>query len=120
MASVYEQIGGAAAVAAAVDLFYAKVLADPDLAGYFQGVHLPGLRAHQRAFITAALGGPDTYRGRDMGAAHAGRGITGEDFDAVVGHLGATLTELGVPADTIGTIAGALAPLKDDIVAVPA
>jgi len=51
-----------------------------------------------------------------MKEAHAGLGITSEDFDAVVGHLGNTLTDLGVPAPTIGTIAGALSPLKTEIV----
>ena len=116
MAGIYDQIGGAGAVSAAVDLFYSKVLDDPSLAGYFDAVDMGDLRAHQRAFFTAALGGPSIYEGRDMGAAHAGMGITGEAFDAVVIHLGDTLTQLGVPPDTIGTIAGALAPLKTDIV----
>jgi hemoglobin len=32
-----------------------------------------------------------------------------------VGHLVATLTELGVPAETIGAIGETLAPLKADI-----
>ena len=50
-----------------------------------------------------------------MKEAHEGLGITSEAFDAVVGHLGDTLTDLGVPAPTIGTIAGVLAPLKTEI-----
>ncbi|HLJ07718.1 MAG TPA: group 1 truncated hemoglobin [Acidimicrobiia bacterium] len=115
--AVYDEIGGPGAVTAAVDLFYDKVLADPSLVGYFDRVDMAGLREHQRAFITTALGGPPIYDGRDMKTAHQPLGITDADFDAVVGHLGATLTELGVPADTIGTIAGALAPLRADIVA---
>jgi hemoglobin len=51
-----------------------------------------------------------------MKEAHAGLGITSEAFDAVVGHLGDTLTDLGVPGPTIGTIAGVLGPLKTEIV----
>ena len=54
-----------------------------------------------------------------MASAHAGLGIADGDFDAVVGHLADTLTGLGVPEDTIGKIAGALAPLRDDIVTTP-
>ena len=46
------------------------------------------------------------YRGRDMAAAHARFGITEPDFDKVVVHLVATLTELGVPE--IADISGAL------------
>jgi hemoglobin len=78
------------------------------------------LKAHQRAFIAAAIGGSEVYAGRDMAAAHAGLAITDADFDAVVAHLVATLAGLGVPEDTIGQIGGALAPLRGDIVTVPA
>ena len=54
-----------------------------------------------------------------MAAAHATLGIADQDFDAVVGHLVATLTELGVPDETIADIGGALAPIRSDIVGVP-
>lgn len=54
-----------------------------------------------------------------MGGAHAGLGISDEDFDAVVGHLVATLTGLGVPSETIEQIGGTLAPLRSDIVSKP-
>jgi hemoglobin len=118
--SIYDSIGGGPAVRAAVDDFYARVLADPQLAPFFTGVGLQHLKAHQRAFIAAAIGGPEIYQGRDMAAAHAGLAITDVDFDAVVGHLVDTLTGLGVPQETIGQIGGALAPLRGDIVTAPA
>lgn len=117
MSSIYESIGGAAAVQAAVDDFYDRVLADPALAPYFTGVDLRRLKAHQRSFIAAAIGGAEVYAGRDMASAHAGLEITDEAFDAVVGHLVATLTGLGVPEETIGAIGAKLAPLRADIVA---
>ena len=117
--SIYDSIGGASAVRAAVDDFYARVLADRRLAAFFTGTDLQRLKAHQRAFIAAAIGGPEVFSGRDMASAHAGLGIGDADFDAVVGHLVGTLTGLGVPEDTIGQIAGALAPLRDDIVTTP-
>jgi hemoglobin len=114
--TIYDAIGGPAAVEAAVDEFYGRVLADPQLAGYFADTDLGRLKGHQRTFLTAALGGPQRYAGRSMADAHAGRDITPTAFDAVVGHLGATLAHLGVPPDTIGAIADALLPLKGDIV----
>jgi hemoglobin len=113
--SIYDSIGGAPAVRAAVEDFYARVLADPRLAPFFTGTDLYHLKAHQRAFIAAAIGGSQIYEGRDMAAAHAGLAITDEDFDAVVAHLVDTLTGLGVPEETIGQIGGALAPLRGDI-----
>jgi truncated hemoglobin YjbI len=114
--SIYDSIGGAPAVRAAVDDFYARVLADPRLAPFFAGTDLHRLKAHQRACLAAAIGGPQVFGGRDMAAAHAGLGIGDGDFDAVVAHLAGTLTGLGVPGDTIGQIAGTLAPLRGDIV----
>jgi hemoglobin len=114
--SIYETIGGRDAVGAAVDDFYERVLDDPLLAGYFAETDVPHLKAHQRAFITMALGGPDEYRGKSMADAHAGLDITSEAFHAVVAHLAATLDGLGVDAETIDAIAGALAPLEADIV----
>ncbi len=114
--SIYSDIGGRAAVDAAVSDFYARVLADPSLSPYFAGVDIDRLKRHQRAFMGMALGGPVAYSGRDMATAHAGLEVTSEAFDTVVQHLAATLTSLGVPDATIGEIAGALLPLKADIV----
>ncbi len=114
--SIYDRIGGASAVRAAVDDFYARVLADPRLAPFFSGTDMNRLKAHQRSFIAAAIGGPEVFSGRDMASAHAGLGIADADFDAVVGHLVGTLSGLGVPADVTGQIGSALAPLRPDIV----
>jgi hemoglobin len=77
------------------------------------------LKAHQRAFIAAAVGGPEIFAGREMAHAHAGLGIGDGDFDAVVGHLVGTLTALGVPENTIGQIGETLAPLRGAIVTAP-
>jgi hemoglobin len=118
--SIYDEIGGAGAVQAAVDDFYSRVLADSKLAPFFAGIDLQRLKRHQRAFLTAAVGGPEIYSGRDMTAAHAGLDIGDEAFDGVVGHLVETLASLGVPAETIGVIGARLAPLREQIVSVPA
>lgn len=114
--TIYDSIGGAPAVQAAVEDFYVRVLADSQLAPFFTDVDMTTLKRHQRAFIAAAIGGSDLYQGRDMAAAHAGLAIADADFDAVVGHLVETLAGLGVPAETIGQIGAALAPLRGDIV----
>jgi hemoglobin len=115
-ASIYEQIGGSYGVGEAVEAFYDRVCADRKLARYFAGTDMARQKAHLRAFIAAALGGPQVYSGRDMRSAHVGRGITAPVFDTVVGHLAATLEGLGVPAATIQAIAGKLLPLRAEIV----
>jgi hemoglobin len=80
MASIYDEIGCLGAVAATVEEFYGRLLTDPHTAGFFDGVDLDRLKAHQRAFIAAALGGPEIYAGRDVAAAHAGLSIGNADF----------------------------------------
>ncbi|GAA3236120.1 group 1 truncated hemoglobin [Actinocorallia longicatena] len=114
--SIYDAIGGAGAVSVAVDDFYIRVMADPELAPYFTGTNMSRLKAHQRAFLTAAVGGPELYRGRDMAAVHAGLSISDAHFDRVVDHLVVTLAGLGVPGETITAIGQALAPLRAEIV----
>jgi hemoglobin len=115
-APIYERIGGGTAVAAVVDDFYRRVLADPALAPYFEDVDLSRLKAHQRAFVGVALGGPERYDGRAMAAAHQHLRITGDAFDQVVQHLAGALGGVGVEPSTIQAIAGKLLPLRDEIV----
>ncbi|WP_255946485.1 group I truncated hemoglobin [Streptomyces odontomachi] len=117
--TLFDRIGGDEAVGAVVDLFYDRVLADPDLAPYFTDVGIRRLKNHQRLFIGQALGSTRPYPGRSMHRAHAHLGITRAAFDRVVEHLAASLGEAGVDEGTIGTIAEALAPLADDIVTAP-
>ena len=114
--SIYEQIGGTAAVSATVEELHARVLGDARLAPYFAGIDVDRQRHHMRAFVAAALGGTHTYRGHDMAAAHTGLGITGRDFDRVAGHLAGALRTLGVPTGQVQAILARIAPLRDDIV----
>jgi hemoglobin len=114
--TIHDRIGGGPAVSAAVDLLYDKVSTDPSLSSFFADTDMDRLRDHQRAFITAALGGPRAYQGKGMADAHAALAITKRDFDAVIAHLAATLAELGVPTETISQIGGKLSPFETDIV----
>jgi hemoglobin len=114
--SIYEAIGGEPALAAVVDDFYQRVLADQQLSGFFAGANMPKLKGKQVEFFAAALGGPDVYTGASMRQAHVGRGISQADFDKVAFHLTGALAGAGVPADTITKIAAAITPLADEIV----
>ncbi|MCI5148934.1 MAG: group 1 truncated hemoglobin [Candidatus Electrothrix sp. MAN1_4] len=116
--TLYEQLGGEAAVIAAVDGFYDKVLADDRVNGFFEGVNMDRQRAMQTAFLTFAFGGPNAYEGKDLRAAHAhlvAKGLNDTHFDVILEHLGTTLKELGVPDDLIGQAAGVANSVRDDI-----
>jgi len=114
--SIYEQIGGQEALAAVVDDFYERVLADAELAAFFTGTNLPRLKGMQVEFFAGALGGPDEYRGRSMKDVHRGRGIDQHHFDLVAKYLTDSLLAAGVPQETTESIIGAVAPLSADIV----
>ncbi len=117
-ASLYERIGGEAAVDAAVDIFYKKILADDAISHFFGGVDMDKQRAKQKAFLAMAFGGPRQYSGKGLRAVHAAlveRGLDDSHFDAVAGHLAATLSELGVADDIAGEVMAIVGGARDDV-----
>lgn len=114
-ATLYERIGGEAAVAVLIDRFYDKLVADPELAPFFRSASLEKLRRMQREFFAAALDGPQAYSGLTLSQAHAGRGITPGHFNRYVGHLLETLSELGLPKRDIHAVVDRIATYAGDI-----
>jgi hemoglobin len=116
--SLYEQIGGEAAVNAAVDVFYRKVLVDDRISRFFDDVDMDRQIAKQKSFLTMAFGGPVAYSGKDMRAGHArlvAMGLNDSHFDAVVELLGQSLTELNVPAALIVQVAAIAESARADV-----
>jgi len=113
--SLFDRLGGDAAITAAVDLFYQKVLADSRINHFFANVDMRSQALKQRAFMTLAFGGPGNYSGKHMRAAHAGLPLTDAHFDTVAEHLGATLNELGVPAATISEVMTTVETTRTDV-----
>ena len=116
--TLYEKIGGEAAVNVAVDIFYRKVLADDRISRFFEGVDMDRQAAKQKAFLTMAFGGPNNYTGEDMRRGHAhlvAKGLNDSHFDAVMENLGATLTELKVPGELIAQAAAIAESTRKDV-----
>jgi hemoglobin len=116
--TLYEQLGGEAAVDAAVDVFYRKVLADDRISRFFDGVDMDRQAAKQKAFLTMAFGGPHNYNGADMRRGHAhlvARGLNDSHFDAVVELLGQTLAELNVAPSLIAQVAAIAESTRKDV-----
>src|SRR5258708_5161102 len=67
---LYDEVGGAAGVATALDQFYPKVLADPALSPFFDGVNIELLKKRIGSFMAMALGGPSDYRGPTLRDVH--------------------------------------------------
>lgn len=116
--SLYDEIGGEAAVNAAVDIFYRKVMKDKRINGFFSGVDMDKQAAKQKAFLTMAFGGPNNYSGEDMRRGHAhlvSKGLNDSHFDAVMENLAATLTELNVPSNLIAQAAAIAESTRNDV-----
>jgi hemoglobin len=116
--ALFDRIGGRDAVDAAVELFYQKVLADKSISHFFAATDMRKQRAKQKAFLTYAFGGPNNYTGLDMRAAHkplVEKGLNDDHFNAVAGHLQATLQELGVDAGAIAEVMAIAGSVRDDV-----
>lgn len=109
MPTLFERIGGDAAVDAAVDRFYQIVLADGRIKHLFDGVDMERQHRHQKLFFKYAFGGLPNFSGRAMAAAHDDlvrtKGLNDSHFDAVMDDLGQALRDLNVPADLIAEAA---------------
>ncbi len=118
MATLYERLGGEAAVDAAVDIFYRKVLSDDRINEYFEGVDMDAQAAKQKSFLTMVFGGPNNYSGKDMREGHkhlVERGLNDSHVDAVIENLGSTLKELGVEDADIQEVADIANSVRDDV-----
>jgi len=116
--TMYETLGGAAAIDAAVDIFYRRVLADAYISPFFEGVDMNTQAAKQKSFLTMVFGGPNNYTGKDMREGHrhlVQRGLDGSHFDHVLAHLRSTLAELGVGEDLIQTVIDTAETTRDDV-----
>jgi hemoglobin len=116
MSSLYDEIGGAAAVEAAVDIFYRRVLSDPLISHFFDSVDMDRQINKQKTFLTMAFGGPNQYTGKDMRQAHKHLKLSDEHFNAVAGHLVDTLQELHVAQSLIDEVMGIVASTHDDVI----
>lgn len=116
--SLYTQLGGDAAIGAALDRFYEKVLADPEVSRYFERVDVDRVKTRQRSFLAMAFGGPAEYDGRDLRSAHASArklGLDENGYRTFMGHFEETLTELGVPDELVGEVMAIADSGKDEV-----
>lgn len=72
--SLIERMGGIEAASGilvpAVEIFYAKLLADPELMPFFEGVDNQVIMRKQVEFLAYVFGGPAEYTGKGIAEAH--------------------------------------------------
>lgn len=117
--SLYSQLGGKAAIDAAVDLFYTKVLADKRVNFFFEDTNMKRQHNKQKQFLSAALGSPVPYKGMDMRKGHADMDLKEEHFNAIAENLQTTLEELKIKPELIAKVMAVVATTKDDVLNRP-
>lgn len=113
--SLYERIGGSPAIKAAVAKLYGKILSDPQLNHFFEGVDVERLRRSQAAFVGMAMGCPHAHAGVDLRKVHGHLKLTDAHFDAVATHLQNALEELSVPASLIREVMAIVATTRHHV-----
>lgn len=117
--TLFERLGGDSAVEAAVDIFYAKIMADSSLQPFFDGVDMDRQSFMMRIFLTGVFGGPKAYNGRSLRDAHKPlveeKGLGEAHFAAVAGHLKATLDDLGIARADADEVMAIAASTHDDV-----
>jgi len=117
--SLYQKLGGKAAIDAVVDAFYVKVLADNRVKHFFADVSMDKQRRKQKEFLSFAFGGPLPWTGKDMRKAHEGMGLTEEHFNAIAENLVSTLKDFKVKQELIDQVVAIAVSTKDDVLGRP-
>src|ERR1051326_6755610 len=117
--TLYERVGGYNALAAVVDDFIGRLVADKQFEKFFVGHSIDSkkrIRQHILDQFCAATGGPCVYTGRDMKTTHAGLGITEADWNAAAKHLTESFDKFKVPEKEKNELLAFVTSLKKDIV----
>ncbi|MFN2511045.1 MAG: group 1 truncated hemoglobin [Pyrinomonadaceae bacterium] len=116
--SLYERLGGEAALKGVVDDVVARAAADTRINAKFGKTDIPRLKFHLVKQLCAVTGGPCKDINRTQEKIHHNLKITSGEFDAFVEDLVATLDKFNVPAPEKTELLGILGSLKSKVVEV--
>jgi len=114
--SLYDRLGGMAAISAVVDDFAGNVLNDPRINKKFAKSDPTRLVTNLKDFVCFATNGPCQYNGLDMKRSHKRMDVTAGEFNALVEDLVKSLDKFNVGEREKSDLLGALAGLRGDIV----
>ena len=96
-ATLYQRLGGRAAITAIVDDAIVYIAADPRINRRFGSANAQHLKNNLVDLLCQRAGGPFAYGGRNMADAHDGMQIRDDEFDALVQDIAKALDKSGVP-----------------------
>ncbi|BAU31337.1 group I truncated hemoglobin [Microcella alkaliphila] len=103
--TLYDRLGGAAGVDAAVRELSARIRVHTLLGPFFDDLDYDQIVEHRADYLVAIFGGPEAYEGRGMRESHRHLGLRDEHMDAFLHLVRETLTDLDVsPLDIEQTV----------------
>jgi len=120
--SLYERLGGVYAIAAVVDDFIDRVVANdilnanPAIKEARDRVPKAGLKYRVTEQVCMVTGGPCKYTGRSMKESHKHLNITEKEWDALVVDFKASLAKFNVPEKQQSELLAIVGSTKKDIV----
>ena len=115
--SLYDRLGRVDGIGRIVRDVIANHLANPLIKSRYGAVQdMDRLHKVSTEFFCAGAGGPQSYTGRDMIAAHKGMNVSEQEFIAVVDDVVAALEKNGIDAQTKSDVIGVLFSLKPQVV----
>ena len=114
--SLYDRLGGAAGIAAIASDVVDNHLVNPLVAPRFAASDdVPRLKRLAAEFFCAGAGGPETYTGKDMRAAHRGMNINEQEYLAVIDDVMSALAKHNIDETTRKDVLAILYSLKGEI-----
>lgn len=116
---LYERLGSAGGIAQLVDDVMAAHLSNPMVKTRFENIKdMEHAKQMAREFFSAGSGGPETYTGKDMRAAHKGMNISEQEYLAVMDDIVAAMVKHELSEDTKKDVIAILYSLKEEIIRV--
>jgi hemoglobin len=117
--TLYQRLGGAEGMTRLVDDVVAAHLSNPIVKTRFENVKdLDHLKKMACEFFCAGSGGPETYTGKDMLAAHKGMNISEQEYLAVMDDIVGAMSKNGLDDDVKKDVIAILYSLKGQIIRV--
>jgi hemoglobin len=117
--TLYQQLGGQAALVTLMDDFMTRLLADKRMGPFFKDVDHKHVKAQLVAQFCEVSGGPCKLKGPDMKKAHSGFDVTKSDFNALVEVLQQSMDAQGIGFGTQNKLLARLAPMHREIINTP-
>jgi hemoglobin len=114
--TLFADMGGQPGIDKIVEASVANYLADPRIKAVFDESNMERVRAEFKVQFCQVAGGPCSYKGHDMTAAHKGLHLTNADFNAVVEDLQAAMETCGVSFAVQNRFLARLAPMQHQVV----